>query len=170
MDIIDELFMVASADRVRAAVCDELRWREWFPGITLTSYDDRGLLGVRWQMTGELEGTAEVWLQEHGDGTIVHVYVRAEPPADDPTRLTRSRRRVVRRYVTPLKRHLVAVKDILEGGRPPGTARVPLGERVSSASPDGQESRRPRLRPPIGTNEGAARDGRPDHVEHRDHG
>lgn len=72
IDIIDELFVVADPASTRAVVCDEARWKEWFRGITLTAYDDRGLLGARWNVQGDLEGTAEVWLEEFGDGTIVH--------------------------------------------------------------------------------------------------
>lgn len=169
IDIIDEMFVVAEPRHVRPAVCDEARWQSWFPGLVLTSYDDRGRLGVRWTVAGELKGTAEVWLQEHGDGTIVHVYLRADATAARTRRRVRSRRRVRRRYVLPLKRHLLDMKAILEVPRPLGTALVPVGERVSSASQDGQGTRRRRLRLPTGTtSEGASLDGRPDDVQHRD--
>lgn len=171
VDLIDELFIVAPPLEVRAVVCDEARWHSWFPLLALTAYDDRGRLGVRWTVGGELIGTAEVWLQEHGDGTIVHTYLRASPLPGDPYRLGRSRRRVVHRYVHPLKRHLLGVKDALEVGRPPGTPLVPIGDRVSSASDHRQGDRRPRLRLPSGTTtEGAAADGRPDDLEHRRRG
>lgn len=169
IDIIDELFIVAEPDLLRRALCDEVLWQSWFPGLVLTPYDDRGRLGVRWTVAGELTGTAEVWLQEHGDGTIVHVYVRADPPAGGSRRRAPSRRRVLRRYVLPLKRRLLEMKGILEVRRPLGTALVPVGERVSSASQDGQGTRRRRLRLPTGiTSEGAAPDGRLHDVEHRD--
>lgn len=168
VDLIDELFIVAPPEQVRAVVCDVERWRTWFPGLVLTAYDDRGRRGVRWTVGGELVGTAEVWLQEHGDGTIVHTYLRANPRRNDPHRLVRSRRRAVARYGRPLKRHLLAVKDALEGDRPPGTARVRIGDRVSSASDDRQGTRRTRLRLPSGTTtEGAPPDGRPDDLQHR---
>lgn len=167
VDVIDEVFVVASPERIRNLVCDEARWLSWFPGLRLTRYDDRGPLGVRWQLSGELLGTAEVWLQEHGDGTIVHVYLRADPAEADPDRLAASRRRMRRRYALALKSHLLDLKEVLEAGRAPGAARVPLIERVSSASEVRQGARRP---PPLTgtTSEGAAPDGRPDHLEHRD--
>jgi len=37
-------------------------------------------------------GDMEAWLEEHGDGTIVHLYIRGDPTAADPQRLRRSRR------------------------------------------------------------------------------
>lgn len=169
VDIIDEIFIVADPQRVRSHVCDPARVAGWLPGVTLTAYDDRGPLGVRWTVAGALSGTAEVWLEEHGDGTVVHVYVRAEAAAPDPLRLGRTRRRMERRYVLPLKRALFAAKVLLEGGRQPGTTRVPLGERVVSASEGGHRSRRPRPQRPTGTSsEGASPDGRPDDLQHRD--
>jgi len=171
VDIVDELFVVAAPAQVRPVVCDEGRWRTWFPGISLTPYDDRGRLGVRWTVSGELRGTAEVWLEEHGDGTIVHAYVRATPTARDPRLLRSCRRRVLRRYVLPLKRHLLDLKGLVEVERALGTPLVPVGERVSSASEDrqGPGDAGPRL--PTGTtSEGAAPDGRPDDLEHRDRG
>ena len=169
VDIVDEMFVVASPASVHAVLCDPDRWASWLPGVTFTSYDDRGRLGERWTVSGALVGTAEVWLEEHGDGTIVHAYVRADPTGGDPRRLRRHRRRVVARYVLPLKRWLFEVKDVLEGERVPGTARVPLDERVVSASEDGLGDQRPRpQRPTSTTTEGASPDGRPDDLQHPD--
>jgi hypothetical protein len=169
VNIVDELFVVASPTSVRAVFCDAGRWARWLPGVTLTPYDDRGPLGVRWAATGALQGTAEVWLEEHGDGTIVHAYLRGDPAGHDPHRLRGSVRRVNARYAVPLKRALSDQKRLLEGDRAPGTARVPLGERVVSASEDGRDGRPPRPQRPTGTgSEGAAPDGRPDDVEHPD--
>ena len=125
-DVIDEVYVVADPAVVRAAACDVDRWRRLFPGLVLTPYDDRGPLGVRWNMTGELTGTAEVWLEEFGDGTIVHCYLRAEPIEGLTVR------RFDRRYRLPLKQHWLDLKRELEGSRPPGVARVPLTERVVS--------------------------------------
>lgn len=131
VDIIDEMYVVASVDQVRRACCDEARWRRWFPELTLEAYADRGRKGVRWSVGGALEGTAEVWLQEYGDGVIVHTYVRAEPA--EPGRSIRGLARwTLRRYALPLKQHLLTVKFELEGDRELGTARIPLAERVVS--------------------------------------
>ncbi len=147
VDIIDELFIVADPAQVRTVVCDASRWAGWLPGLTFTPYQDRGRRGIRWYVSGALSGTAEVWLEEHGDGTIVHAYLRVDPPPADPQRLRRSRRRVQSRYVLVLKRRLNETKDLLEGDRQPGTARVPISERVVSATEESQHGTR---RPPGG--------------------
>ncbi|MGH3507867.1 MAG: hypothetical protein ACRDO2_11755 [Nocardioidaceae bacterium] len=126
IDIIDEVFVVADPAAVRAATCDVDRWRGWFPELALTPYKDRGALGVRWRLSGAVTGTAEVWLQEFGDGVIVHTYVRAQPsPAAN--RRVRDGRRLGRE----IKRHMTAVKDELETGRKPGVPRVALGRRAA---------------------------------------
>ncbi len=170
VDIIDEMFVVASPAATRAILCDEVRWREWFPGLTLTAYDDRGLLGVRWNVTGDLQGTAEVWLEECGDGTIVHTYLRAEPvPTPRRRKPWQLERLARRRYALPLKRRLVAVKDALEVGHEPGLPRVPLSQRVVSppitnATPPRRTTAESRAE------EGDTRNGRPDDVEHPDLG
>jgi hypothetical protein len=181
--IIDELYVVAAPAAVRAATCDAARWSEWFPGVTLTAYEDRGTEGVRWKVEGRLVGTAEVWLEEFGDGTIVHAYLRADPVVDPAATSPVGRwvgrsggrgkwqrrlspRQVRKRYVLPLKAHLLELKHELEGSREPGTPRVPLGERVVSprrttttrrprrSTPAAQASRRPARR------KGASRDGK----------
>jgi hypothetical protein len=159
LDIVDETFIAADPPRIRAATCDPNRWADWFPGACLTSYDDRGSRGERWLVSGSLVGTAEVWLEEHGDGAIVHAYLRANPAAPGLIRGRAARRRFVTGHALTLKRAMFGLKDLLEGVRVPGTARVPLRERVVSAS----EQR------PSGTStEGTSRDGRPDDVQHRD--
>ncbi len=168
VDIIDEIFIVAAPGAARSRLCDPALWGGWFPELRLTPYDDRGLLGVRWRVSGALTGTAEVWLEEFGDGVIVHVYVRAEPtpPAHN--------RSVVRRYVLPLKRLLTEAKDELEAGREPGIPRVPLSERVVSppkqttARRQRRSTRAPSARDRRGRREGATGDGKRDDVEHRD--
>ena len=159
VDVIDEIFIVAEPARIRAVTCDPVRWASWFPGAVFTSYDDRGPLGDRWTVTGYLVGTAEVWLEEHGDGTVVHAYLRVDPtdPVDPGGR--RRRHAIASRLALSLKRRLFEVKDLLEGDREPGTTRVPISERVVSASEQ---------RPTSTTTEGAPPDGRPDDLQHPD--
>ena len=118
VDVIDELYVVADPVAVRAATCDVARWRRWFPELVLTSYDDRGLEGVRWQLSGALTGSAEVWLEAFGDGVIVHTYVRARPSAGAPRHLDKGRR-----LERAIKRRMTDVKDELETGRVPGVHR-----------------------------------------------
>ncbi len=131
LDLVDEHFIAADRGAVRRLLCDEARWRGWFPDLTLTAYDDRGLEGVRWRVTGALTGTAEVWVEKYGDGAVVHVFLRADPTRPGRWRLRaagrRRRRREAarlrRRYAVPLKRQLFAAKDSLEAGRPAGERR-----------------------------------------------
>jgi len=171
VNLVDELFIVADPARVRAVVCDQARWERWLPGVVLAPYQDRGRKGLRWTVSGDLVGTAEVWLEEHGDGVIVHAYLRADPVHPDAAQRRSSRRAAIERYALPLKRALLAVKDDLEGDRVLGSTRVPLGERVVSALDSGRVDRRSRQHGSAGTgSKGAASDGRPDHLEHPDHG
>ena len=124
---------------------------------------------MRWKLSGAVEGTAEVWLDEFGDGTVVHTYLRGEPASGGPRKRWRRERWVRRRYALPLKRHLTAVKDALEAEHVPGLPRVPLSQRV--VSPPIQNATPP-VRPDTGrgSDEGDTRDGRPDDVEHPDRG
>jgi hypothetical protein len=159
VDLIDEIFIVAEPERIRAATCDPVRWATWFPGATFTSYDDRGPLGDRWTVTGSLVGTAEVWLEVHGDGTVVHAYLRVDPSDSDDRGGRRRKDTIAASSALSLKRRLFEVKDLLEGDRAPGTTRVPISERVVSASEP---------RPTSTTTEGAPPDGRPDDLQHPD--
>jgi len=134
VDIVDEIFLVADPGEIRRATCDSARWAGWFPGAVFTPYQDRGPLGVRWDVTGGLVGTAEVWLEGHGDGTVVHAYLRVDPGDGDRLLRPGRRRRRVARITLGLKRALFDLKDLLEADRTPGTTRVPISERVVSAS------------------------------------
>ena len=40
---------------------------------------DRGLDGIRWSVTGRWAGSLEIWLEEVGDGVLVHHYARLDP-------------------------------------------------------------------------------------------
>ncbi len=139
--LVDETFVVASPRALRT-VCDERRWSGWFPALSLTCTQDRGDLGKRWAVRGELTGTGEVWLEAYGDGVIVHVYLRV-----DWTRDTGPPRRAAallrRRYALPLKRHLFALKDALECDRRPGEPRSVPARRVVSGARRATRMRRP---------------------------
>lgn len=130
VDLVDETFIIVAPDRIAAIVADPVRWEAWWPGLTLSVFMDRGLEGIRWSVTGELVGSAEIWLESHGDGVIVHHYLRAEPT--EPGSPTRARRipesargrrevdRLRRRHAVAWKRTVWALKDELEGDRRPG--------------------------------------------------
>lgn len=124
LDLIDETYIVGEPERLRDLVCDEHRWRRWFPDLELTCFEDRGERGKRWTVAGALVGTAEVWLERSGEGTIVHVFVQADPVRQVrcPRRLGR---RMHRRYAVPLKREITAVKDDVERGRNAGEPPTP---------------------------------------------
>ena len=131
LDIVDETFVVASPAVLRTLWCDDAEWDRRFPEITLRCYEDRGLLGKRWYITGTLVGSAEVWLEEYADGVIVHVYVRADPAPTfggaplKPRQARRAQRQLWKQYARPLKEWGFEIKDAAEGSRRPGEPGVP---------------------------------------------
>ena len=138
VDLIDETYVVAAPDIVAAAVHDEARWRVWWPGLRLTVFMDRGLQGIRWSVGGPLVGSAELWLEQVGDGVVVHYYLRV-----DPAGRVRSADRVRRREALAWKRHANALKDELEAGRCPGR-RAGEPERSWGSRPPGSLPRKGR--------------------------
>jgi len=118
LDLVVETFVVAPASAL-LFLCDERTWARWFRDLRLTCTQDRGILGKRWSMSGDLAGTAEVWLEETRDGVIVHIYLRSRRPGQRPSR-----------YGRPLRQHMFGVKDSLEAGRRPGEPGIPA--RASS--------------------------------------
>ena len=137
MDLVDETFVVVERARLASVVADPARWRQWWPTLELTVFMDRGIDGVRWSVTGELMGSAEIWLEAYADGVIVHYYLRGEPtvPGSPATPRTlpnsaRGRRemdRLRRRHALAWKRVVWALKDEMEGARGAGMARVSHG-------------------------------------------
>src|SRR5438874_1890275 len=79
IDLIDETFVVADRAELARIFVDPARPRAWWPELDLRVHQDRGLEGVRWTVAGDLSGTSEVWLEEYGDGAIVHYFLRADP-------------------------------------------------------------------------------------------
>jgi hypothetical protein len=133
VDLIDETFVVAAPAELSAVVHDPQRWRAWWPGLRLTVFMDRGDQGIRWSVTGDLVGSAEIWLEPFGDGVVVHHYLRADPtrpgsPTEpiegDPAKQRRQADRIRRRHALAWKRSVNALKDELEAGRAPGTPRA----------------------------------------------
>jgi hypothetical protein len=122
LDLIDETFLVAAPAEVAQAVRDPNRWRRWWPDLDLSVFQDRGEQGVRWNVRGGLAGSMEVWLEPYGDGVILHYYLRCDPPAGRTLR-PRAAARELRRRALRAKQVFWALKDELEGGRPPGEPR-----------------------------------------------
>jgi hypothetical protein len=112
-DLIDETFVVAPPAAVAAAVHDTSRWRTWWPGLQLSIFSDRGDAGIRWNVRGELIGSMEVWLEPHGDGVILHYYLRCDLPAGVRLRPAAARRALRRRQLHT-KRVFWALKDELD--------------------------------------------------------
>lgn len=131
---MDETYVVVERARLAAVVADPARWRQWWPTLDLTVFMDRGLDGVRWSVTGELLGSAEIWLEAYGDGVIVHYYLRGEPTVPgspttarslpDSARGRREMDRLRRSHAIAWKRVAWALKDEMEGERRPGEARA----------------------------------------------
>ena len=122
LDIVDETFIRASRHDVAMAVRE--RWATWWPNLTPEVYMDRGWDGMRWTVTGDVVGSAEIWLEEHAPGVLLHHYLRADPTrpgsAYEPRALGDSHRaqrqiaRLRRRYVHQWKTTVWSLKDELE--------------------------------------------------------
>lgn len=145
LDIVDETFVVASPAVLRTLWCDDAEWDKRFADITLRCYEDRGLSGKRWYITGTMVGSAEVWLEELADGVLVHVYIRADPAPTfggaplKPRQARRARRQLWKRYARPLKRWGFTVKDTAEGSRRPGEPGVPPDQQAVVSARQNQD-------------------------------
>jgi len=139
VDLVDETWIAAEAARVAAVAHDPARWRLWWPDLDLVVFQDRGLAGLRWSVTGALVGSCELWLEPWGTaspGVLVHHYLRADPtrrgsrtepgPALGTRAAVALRDRRARRWKVAVH----AWKDELEEGR--GAAARPL----TSSAPD----------------------------------
>lgn len=123
VDLIEETYVAAAPAVVAAAVHAPAFVAELWPDLRLSVFMDRGLEGVRWTAAGPLAGSCEVWLEPHGDGVIVHTYVRCDP-ADGTALAPRAAAREGRDRARHAKRVLWAVKDRLEAGRAAGEPAV----------------------------------------------
>jgi hypothetical protein len=114
--LADDTFVAAAPEEVAGLVADPGRWATWWPDLTMRVSRDRGQEGVQWLVAGALRGTAELWLEAVGDGTVVHFYLRAPMTGRDR-----------RRRALAWKRDVHALKDALEGPRASGTPVRPPG-------------------------------------------
>jgi hypothetical protein len=108
VDLVDETFIRASPDRVRERFAAAAWLVALWPHLTLTVVRDRGVKGVRWEVTGAVVGEMEVWLEPWRDGVIVHHYLRG-------VRGERAPRDVGVRHARRWKAAVHALKDELEG-------------------------------------------------------
>lgn len=124
---MDETFVAVAPDLVAKCLANPRLWRQWWPQLTLSVDNNRGVEGIQWSVAGELDGSAEMWLEPWHDGVIVHWFLRAEPCTDRSPwwRRRPSPERLQHTYVTSYKRCVHALKDALEAGRPPGVPPSP---------------------------------------------
>ncbi|TNC28966.1 polyketide cyclase / dehydrase and lipid transport [Amycolatopsis alkalitolerans] len=117
VDVVDETFLAVPPSTVKAAFGDPAAWRRYWPDLLLEVYKDRGDEGLRWTVRGALVGTMEVWLEPMLDGTLLHYFLRATPPAAlRPPQL----RRELDRRSRAAKAIALELKEVLEDGREPG--------------------------------------------------
>lgn len=116
VDLVDETYLAVPPAILAAVFRDPATWASWWPTLRLTVAEDRGREGVRWRVGGELTGTSEVWLEPYRDGTIVHFYLRVDPPGAPPAgrRRTRLADRLRREHAVAFKRRVNRLKDELE--------------------------------------------------------
>lgn len=125
IDIADDTFISASISAVATVIRDQSRWQTWWPDRVLTVYSDRGDKGLRWTVSGDFVGSAEIWIEEITPGVIVHYYLRVDPTSEGSSvlkrvstgspRATRYLAKVHHRQVTSWKRIIWTIKDELEG-------------------------------------------------------
>lgn len=124
LELVDETFIVASPASLAGLVHDQCRWREWWPDLVLTTFMDRGDLGIRWSAVGPTWiGSIEVWLEPMAGGVLVHHYQRLDP-AHVRALTCRDLERARVSRARSWKGHIFALKDALEGDRRPGEQPV----------------------------------------------
>lgn len=123
VDVVDETFLVVAPDVLAAEFARPERWPRLWPDLRLEVMTDRGPKGMRWTITGALVGSMEVWLEPVLDGTVLHYFLRADLPGPGGAPKPATPRRGAaesRRRQRAAKAIALALKDRLEGGRPPG--------------------------------------------------
>jgi hypothetical protein len=132
---MDETFVVATPREVADALHEPSLWTSWWPDLDLVVEKDRGVAGLQFSLSGALVGTGELWLEEFGDGVIVHVFLRADPTRDgSATEVANLPLRAVWREARirawQTKRGMGLLKDRLEGQRPAGEPRPDLARPI----------------------------------------
>jgi hypothetical protein len=112
VDIADETYIACPPAVLAPEMADPAAWARWWPDLRLEVTRDRGVKGQQWAIRGALSGSMEIWLEPVAAGTVVHWFLRADPPM--PLRPRRAERERLRR-VRSWKGHAFALKDRLEG-------------------------------------------------------
>lgn len=114
VDIADESYVRVIPGVLAPVVADPRSWGRWWPDLQLVVTRDRGELGQQWAVTGALRGSMEVWLEAVGGGTVVHWYLREDPPLPHAGIGARHLRRSREGRVLGWKAHMFGLKDRLE--------------------------------------------------------
>ncbi|CAN5365311.1 hypothetical protein BH24ACT9_BH24ACT9_15010 [soil metagenome] len=125
VDLVDETYLRASIRRVAEVVHDRNRWSLWWPAVVPAVFMDRGEAGIRWNITGALVGSMEIWLESYPEplgGVLMHFYLRADPSApgsatEPEPRSGRAATAESVRWAKATKAHFWALKDELEAGQ-----------------------------------------------------
>ena len=128
VDVVDETFLAVPPARVAAEFADPAAWSRFWPDLRLNVMTDRGEKGYRWTVHGALVGSMEVWLEPVLDGTLLHYYLRADPPDQAGRPLALPFRRAaaeISRRQRAAKAIALGLKDLLEAARPPGEPPPP---------------------------------------------
>lgn len=120
IQVADQTFVAAPAQSATALISDRANWRRWWPDLQLSVVQDRAEQGVRWKVSGPLNGTTELWLEPVLDGFVLHYFLHAEPadelPAEPRALVADLAKRNHRRRVAG-RAMAFEVKDRLESGR-----------------------------------------------------
>jgi hypothetical protein len=139
VDVVDETFLAVPPARVAAELADPAAWSRFWPDLRLKVVTDRGEKGYRWTVHGALVGSMEVWLEPVLDGTLLHYYLRADPPdkVGRPAALPLRRAAAeISRRQRAAKAIALGLKDLLEAGRPPGEPPPPAPTPPTPPSPE----------------------------------
>jgi hypothetical protein len=139
VDVVDETFLAVPPARVAAELADPAAWSRFWPDLRLKVVTDRGEKGYRWTVHGALVGSMEVWLEPVLDGTLLHYYLRADPPdkVGRPAALPFRRAAAeISRRQRAAKAIALGLKDLLEAGRPPGEPPPPAPTPPTPPSPE----------------------------------
>ncbi|MDQ3735002.1 MAG: polyketide cyclase / dehydrase and lipid transport [Actinomycetota bacterium] len=126
VDLVDETYLRAPLETVAAVIHQRPRWTGWWPDLVPAVFMDRGAAGIRWNITGQLVGSMEIWLEEYDQplgGVLLHFYLRADPTGTGSTTVpvpARGRAATAEsaRWARSSKRNFWALKDELEAGLP----------------------------------------------------
>ncbi len=105
VDIADETYVAVAPEALAPLLTAPSLLDDWFPAVRFEVFMDRAEKGTRWSVTGEIEGSMEVWLEPMATGTLVHWFVRGEPGLG---------KQVASRYTDLLNARMFAFKDEAE--------------------------------------------------------